>query len=171
MSSSFTLRVFVSLIKVLVRIPVFTRPSRANRSRSSTCTSMSSGAETPPLSSDGYSSFSEGSQSSIDLSHVNYMLSNVTHPLSNATLDHVRSRAHGHGHRRRISQARTSQTSIYETRAIEGELTTLFYLTSSPQSLPSSATKTIGRAPVYVTNPETAFVDSVSMWDNEKGVC
>ncbi|OAX31933.1 hypothetical protein K503DRAFT_33699 [Rhizopogon vinicolor AM-OR11-026] len=98
------------------------------------------------------------------------MLSNVTHPLSNATLDHVRPRAHGHGHRRRISQARTSQTSIYETRAIEGELTTLFYLTSSPQSLPSSATKTIGRAPVYVINPETASVDSVSVWDNEKGI-
>ncbi|OJA11619.1 hypothetical protein AZE42_05475 [Rhizopogon vesiculosus] len=161
------------------RIPVFTRPSRANRSRSSTCTSMSSGAETPPLSiSDGYSSFSEGSQSSIDLSHVNYMLSNVTHPLSNATLDRVRPRAHGHGHRRRISQARASRTSIYET--IEEELTTSFSPTSSPQSLPGSATKaiqlpdsvtkTIGRAPVYIVDPETASMDSVSMWDDEKGI-
>jgi len=67
---------------------------------------MSSGAETPPLSiSDGYSSFSD-SQSSIDLSHVNYMLSNATHPLSNVTLDRVRPHARGHGHQRRISQAR-----------------------------------------------------------------
>ncbi|KAG1723926.1 uncharacterized protein EDB91DRAFT_1171738, partial [Suillus paluster] len=161
------------------RIPVFTRPSCAGRSRSSTCTSMSSGAETPPLSiSDGYSSFSEGSQSSIDLSHVNYMLSNVTHPLSNATLDRVRPRARGHGHRRRISQARASRTSIYET--IEEELTTSLSSTSSLQSLPGSATKTIrfpdsttkaiGRAPVFVADPETASVDSVSLWDDERGI-
>ncbi|KAG0697268.1 hypothetical protein DFH29DRAFT_160061 [Suillus ampliporus] len=161
------------------RIPVFTRPSRGGRSRSSTCTSMSSGADTPPLSiSDGYSSFSEGSQSSLDLSHVNYMLSNVTHPLSNATLDRVRPRAHGHGHRRRISQARASRTSIYET--IEEEFTTSLSSTSSPQSLPGSvtkaiqppdsATKTIGRAPVFVADPETASVDSVSLWDDERGI-
>lgn len=46
---------------------VFTRP-----------TSMSYGANTPPLSIlDDYSSFPEGSQSSIDLSHVNYVLSNM----------------------------------------------------------------------------------------------
>ncbi|KAG2338846.1 hypothetical protein BDR05DRAFT_951659 [Suillus weaverae] len=143
--------------------------STSCRSRSSTCTSMSSGAETPPLSmSDGYSSFSEGSQSSIDLSHVNYMLSNATHPLSNATLDRVRPRARGHGHQRRISQARASRTSIYET--IEEELTTSLAPTSSLQSLPGSATKTTGRAPVFVADPETAAVDSVSLWDDERGI-
>ncbi|KAG1727136.1 hypothetical protein EDB19DRAFT_1914356 [Suillus lakei] len=161
------------------RIPVFTRPSCAGRSRSSTCTSMSSGAETPPLSiSDGYSSFSEGSQSSIDLSHVNCMLSNGTHPLSNITLDRVRPRARGHGHQRRISQARLSRTSIYET--IEEELTTSLPPTSSLHSLPgsaaktvqlpNSATKTIGRAPVFIADPETASVDSVSLWDDERGI-
>ncbi|KAG1847994.1 hypothetical protein C8R48DRAFT_779063 [Suillus tomentosus] len=161
------------------RIPVFTRPSCAGRSRSNTCTSMSSGAETPPLSMDGYSTFSEGSQSSIDLSHVNYMLSDVTHPLSNATLDRVRPRARGHGHQRRISQARASRTSIYET--IEEELTTSLAPTSSLQSLPSSATKkvqlpdsttkTIGRAPVFIPDPaETASMDSVSLWDDERGI-
>ena len=89
----------VLLTKTLVHIPVFTRPSHVNHSRSSMCTSMSSGAETLPLSiSVGYSSFLD-SQSSIDLSHVNYMLSNATHPLSNITLDRVRPRSHGHGHR------------------------------------------------------------------------
>ncbi|KAG2030786.1 hypothetical protein BDR03DRAFT_161432 [Suillus americanus] len=161
------------------RIPVFTRPSCVGRSRSSTCTSMSSGAETPPLSiSDGYSSFSDGSQSSIDLSHVNCMLSNVTHPLSNATFDRVRPRARGHGHRRRISQARASRTSIYET--IEEELTTSLPPTSSLQSplgpatnniqLPDSTTKIIGRTPVFVADPETASVDSVSLWDDERGI-
>ncbi|KAG2365179.1 hypothetical protein BDR07DRAFT_1470529 [Suillus spraguei] len=161
------------------RIPVFTRPSFAGRSRSSTCTSMSSGAETPPLSiSDGYSSFSDGSQSSIDLSHVNYMLSNVTHPLSNVALDRVRPRARGHGHQRRISQARASRTSIYET--IEEELTTSLPPTSSLQSPPgpvtkniqfsNSATRTIDRTPVFVADPETASVDSVSLWDDERGI-
>ncbi|KAG1761154.1 hypothetical protein EDD22DRAFT_986565 [Suillus occidentalis] len=51
----------------IIFLPVFTRP-----------TSMSYGANTPPLSIlDDYSSFPEGSQSSIDLSHVNYMLSNT----------------------------------------------------------------------------------------------
>ena len=57
-------------------MPVFTRPDRANRSRSSTSTSTS-GAETPPLPlpiSDGYSSFSNGSLSSIDQSQFNALL-------------------------------------------------------------------------------------------------
>ncbi|KAH7906866.1 hypothetical protein BJ138DRAFT_568044 [Hygrophoropsis aurantiaca] len=159
--------------------PVFTRPAPATRSRSSTCTS-SSGAETPPLSlSDGYSSFSDGSQSSIDLSQVNYMLSNATHPLSNAALDRVRPRARGQGHRRRISQARASRASIYET--IEEEMTTSLSPMSSPaQSIPGSATKTVqlpesvtkrlGSGMVFVRDPETASVDSMSMWDDETGI-
>lgn len=140
---------------------------------------MSSGAETPPLSiSDGYSSFSESSQSSIDLSHVNYMLSNITHPVSNATMDRVRPRARGHGHQRRISQARASRTSIYET--IEEEFTTSIAPASSLQplpgsattniQLPDSATKALGRAPVFVADPETTSVDSVSLWDDERGI-
>ncbi|KIJ60131.1 hypothetical protein HYDPIDRAFT_32553 [Hydnomerulius pinastri MD-312] len=161
------------------RMPVFTRPTRANRSRSSTCTS-SSGAETPPLSiSDGYSSFSDGSQSSIDLSQVNLMLSNATHPLSNAAFDRVRPRARGHGHRRRISQARASRTSIYET--IEEELTSSLSPFSSPaHSVPDSATKTLKLtdsatktmrpSQVFVVDPETSSVDSLSMWDDEKGI-
>jgi serine/arginine repetitive matrix protein 2 len=171
--------VFVLLAEVLVRIPVFTRPPWVGRSCSRTRTSMRSHAETPPLSiSDGYSSFSEGSQSSIDLSHVNYMLSNVTHPLSNATFDRVRPRARSYGHQQCISQARASRTSIYET--IEEEFTTSLSLTSSLQSLPGpatnniqlpdSATKTIGHTPVFVADPETASVDSVSLWDDERGI-
>ncbi|KAH7918158.1 hypothetical protein BV22DRAFT_1200072 [Leucogyrophana mollusca] len=159
--------------------PVFTRPAPATRSRSSTCTS-SSGAETPPLSiSDGYSSFSDGSQSSIDLSQVNHRLSNATHPLSNAALDRVRPRARGHGHRRSISRTRDSRASIYET--IEEEMTTSLSPVSSPgrsvpgsvtkmAQLPESATKTLGPGRVFVRDPETASVDSTSMWDDETGI-
>ncbi|KAG5641013.1 hypothetical protein DXG03_006381 [Asterophora parasitica] len=66
----------------LQSIHIFSRPGPKTRSRSSTCTS-SSGGDTPPLSiSDGFSSMDEGSQSSIDLSHVDFALANATHPMS-----------------------------------------------------------------------------------------
>jgi len=160
-------------------MPVFTRPDCANRSRSSTCTS-SSGAETPPLSiSDGYSSFSEGSLSSIDLSHLNVLLSNTTHPLSNAAFDRALPHARGHGHRRRISQARASRTSVYET--IEEELPSSPLPTSCSEppvpgscsntlKLAETATKTMDPPPVYVVDPETSSVDSYSLWDDEQGI-
>ena len=160
-------------------MPVFTRPTRANRSRSSTCTS-SSGAETPPLSiSDGYSSFSEGSLSSIDLSHLNALLSNTTHPLSNATFDRARPHARGHRHRRRISQARASRTSIYET--IEEELNLSPSATSSPEhsitnstrntvKIAEATSKTMDLPQVYVVDPETSSLNSFSLWDDEQGM-
>ncbi|KAL0562911.1 hypothetical protein V5O48_019167, partial [Marasmius crinis-equi] len=44
-------------------MPVFSRPAPTSRSRSSTCTSLSSGAETPPFSASDGSSASKGSQS------------------------------------------------------------------------------------------------------------
>ncbi|KAI6137090.1 hypothetical protein F5141DRAFT_1230782 [Pisolithus sp. B1] len=159
--------------------PVFTRQPIATRSRSSTCTS-SSGAETPPLSiCDGYSSLSEGSQSSIDLGQLNFMLANATHPPASTAFDRVRSRARGHGHRRRISQARASRTSVYET--IEEEMTTSLSPFSSPDrsapgsatktvQLPESVTKTMGPSRVFVVDPETSSVDSISPWDDEKGI-
>ncbi|KAI6020976.1 hypothetical protein BKA83DRAFT_4293512 [Pisolithus microcarpus] len=159
--------------------PVFTRQPIATRSRSSTCTS-SSGAETPPLSiCDGYSSLSEGSQSSIDLGHINSMLANVTHPSASTAFDRVRSRARGHGHHRRISQARASRTSVYET--IEEETTTSLSPFNSPDrstpgsatktvQLPESVTKTMGPSRVFVVDPETSSVDSISPWDDERGI-
>jgi hypothetical protein len=33
-----------------------------------------------------------------------------------------------------------------------------------------SATKALGRAPVLVAGPETTSVDSVSVWDDERGI-
>jgi serine/arginine repetitive matrix protein 2 len=36
--------------------------------------------------------------------------------------------------------------------------------------LPNSPTQTIGRAPLYIVDPETASVDSVSLWDDERGI-
>ena len=68
-------------------MPVFSHPGPVGRSRSSTYTTSSSGGDTPPLS--------EGSQSSIDLSQLNVLLSNATHPMSMAT--RTRTRRYGHG--------------------------------------------------------------------------
>ena len=93
------------------------KPSPTGRSRSSTCTtSSSSGSETPPLSSDA-SSFG-GSQSSIDVGQLSHMLSNATHPVTRPA--HGRTRARGHGHRSRPSDARHSMASVYETIQEEG---------------------------------------------------
>lgn len=168
--------IYCSLVRMQ---PVFTRPPGASRSRSSTCTS-SSGADTPPLSlSDGYSSLSEGSQSSIDLSQLNVMLANATHPLASSAFDRVRLRGRGHGHRRQISQARASRTSIYETIEEEGTMSlspfnspdrTTSDSATKTVKLPGSASKTIGPAQVFVVDPETSSVDSVSLWDDDKGI-
>jgi serine/arginine repetitive matrix protein 2 len=139
---------------------VFSRPGPASRSRASTCTS-SSGADTPPLScSDG--SFSEGSQSSIDLSRLDAMLANATHPVTAVVGARSRARARGSGHRRRIAQ---TCKSIYET--IEEEK-------SNPSSpAPPVFTKKLEAIPVfdevYVVDP--AEPDSVdTIWDDEHGI-
>ena len=150
-------------------IPVFSRPGPVGRSRSSTYTTSSSGGDTPPLSSsDGFSSMSEGSQSSIDLSQLNAMLSNATHPMSTPARNRARTRARGHGHRRRISQARASRSSVYET--IEEERTAA----SSPARTLLSKTSTIECQPIFIVDPETASIDSLpresSIWDDERGI-
>ncbi|KAL4261714.1 hypothetical protein AB1N83_006845 [Pleurotus pulmonarius] len=152
-------------------VPVFSRPGPASRSRSSTCTS-SSGGDTPPLSASDGSSISGGSQSSIDLSQLNTMLSNATHPMSNIgrARAHARARARGHGHHRRISQARMSRSSVYET--IEEEMS----VTSSP-ARPAHEDKKATPATqqaVYIVDPEMAsMLDSSprsSMWDDDQGL-
>lgn len=167
------------LILNTVRMPVFTRPGPATRSRSSTCTS-SSGAETPPLSiSDGYSSFSDGSLSSIDLSQLNTLLSSTTHPLSNAAFDRARPPTRGHRHRHRISQARASRTSIYEI--IEEELNsslspmnsfehTILGSASNTAKLAEAMSKTVDPPQVCVMDSETSSVDSFSLWDDDRGI-
>jgi hypothetical protein len=158
-------------ILVAVRAPVFSRPGPISRSRSSTCT-FSSGADTPPLSVEDGSSLSDGSQSSIDLSHVNVMLSNTSHPVPTTAQDRARARARGHGHRRRISEARASRTSIYET--IEEEMTSSSNLPTSPHSSLDDKTSvndlTHGRSSVFVVDPDSAYPDSRSTWDDENGI-
>jgi hypothetical protein len=64
-------------------VPVFSRPVPSTRSRSSTCT-FSSGGDTPPLLSSDGSSISGGSQSSIDLSQIDFALSNTIRPMPTA---------------------------------------------------------------------------------------
>lgn len=156
------------LLSLVQAMPVFSRPGPATRSRSSTCTS-SSGGDTPPLSSsDGFSSMSEGSQSSIDLSHVNMILANATHPMTTTARQRVRARARGHGHRRRASQARASRSSVYET--IHEEMSNPSSPNTSPASKKSSPTVC---QPIFIVEPDTASMDShpgQSIWDDERGI-
>ncbi|KAJ3980260.1 hypothetical protein F5890DRAFT_1557848 [Lentinula detonsa] len=149
-------------------LPVFTRPSPATRSRSSTCTSSSSGVDTPPLSASDGSSTSGGSQSSIDLAQLNRILTNATHPISNIALQRDRARARGEGHRRRISQARMSRSSVYET--IEEEM-------SSPgdtpfsQSTASKKSSPTAIQPVFIVDPaDNVSIHSMDSWDVERGI-
>ncbi|KAF9258752.1 hypothetical protein L218DRAFT_711641 [Marasmius fiardii PR-910] len=145
-------------------MPVFSRPAPTSRSRSSTCTSLSSGAETPPLSASDGSSASEGSQSSIDIAHLSKLLSNTNHPA--ALRPKARARARGQGHRRRISQARASRSSVYET--IEEELSS----DSSPtQAYSLSKNSPTAIQPVYIVDPDSVSIHSMdSFWDDESRV-
>ncbi|KAJ3972631.1 hypothetical protein EV361DRAFT_970780 [Lentinula raphanica] len=149
-------------------LPVFTRPSPATRSRSSTCTSSSSGADTPPLSASDGSSTSDGSQSSIDIAQLNRILANATHPISNMARQRDRARARGEGHRRRISQARMSRSSVYET--IEEEI---FSPADPPLSQSTASKKSSPTAiqPVFIVDPtDNASIHSLESWDEEHGI-
>ncbi|KAG5650532.1 hypothetical protein H0H81_011921 [Sphagnurus paluster] len=150
----------------LQSMPMFSRPGPATRSRSSTCTS-SSGGDTPPLSiSDGFSSMDEGSQSSIDLSHVNFALANATHPISTIARNRVRARARGQGHRRRASHARASRSSVYET--IQEEMSPSPIRPSDVASKFDSPTIC---QPIFIVEPETADASpETSIWDDENGI-
>ena len=146
-------------------MPVFTRPAPTTRSCSSTCTS-SSGGDTLPLSSSDGSSNSGGSQSSIDLSQINFALSNATHPMHTAGRNRARARARGTGHQRRYSKSHISRSSIYET--IEEEMSNA---SSSPaQSLLSKKSSPTMCQPILVVDSDTVSIHSKleeSTWDDE----
>jgi serine/arginine repetitive matrix protein 2 len=81
----------------------------------------------------------------------------------------MRARARGHGHRRRISEARMSRASVYETIEEETPNASPAHLSESKKSSP-----TINQ-PVYVVDETTMDVDmedrnSMSMWDDERGI-
>jgi serine/arginine repetitive matrix protein 2 len=108
---------------------------------------------------------------------LNALLSSTSHASPNASFERVRPYCHGQGHRRRISQARTPRTSIYET--IQEEFTSTLPPTSSSApadsvqgsvSNTSVATKLVDLLQAYVVYPETSSVDSFSLWDDEQGI-
>ena len=70
---------------------------------------------TPPLSHSDGSSISGKSQSSIDLSQIDFALSNATHPMPIVGRNRVGARARGTSHRRRYSKSHISRSSVYET--------------------------------------------------------
>lgn len=143
---------------------VFSRPDPASRSRSSTV-SASSGAETPPLSMSDGSSQSGGSQSSIDVGHLNALLLNATHPNSGIARAR-RARARGTGHRRRISQARASRSSVYETIEEESSVA----LSPSPAKALSPISSHIATPgdSVFIVDEDNQSI--YSTWDEEHGI-
>ncbi|TCD61190.1 hypothetical protein EIP91_008796, partial [Steccherinum ochraceum] len=156
---------------------VFTRPGPVSRSRSSTVTTSSaSGAETPPLSSSDGSSISGDSQSSIDIGHLSSILSTFDPPTSGIARARARARARGTGHRRRISQARASRSSVYETIQEEP-----YVLSSSPtaspapsaRSGPADGTKVLSPVvdnSVYIVDSDTQSMGGSIDWSDEKGI-
>lgn len=150
-----TLRIAVSNAKT------FRRPHPANRSRTYRPVSASSGAETPPLSIADDSSQSGGSQSSIDLSQLNVLLTSASYPASR----HRRARARGQGHRRRISQAQVSHVSAYET--IQEEVPGLSN-TSSPAkaTLPNHEKSVLNDITTSVSTMEPEI--HIVQWDEEE---
>ena len=97
---------------------------------------------------------SGGLQSSIDLSRLNVMPS--AHPaITTPARAGARSHARGHGHPRRISQARTSRSSVHET--INEERTTA----SLPPRNLLSKNCTTAFPPISIVNPETESIGSL----------
>ncbi|KAH8996246.1 hypothetical protein EDB92DRAFT_1842897 [Lactarius akahatsu] len=142
--------------------PVFSRPIPASRSRSGTNSSISSGIDTPPLSSSGEtSSVASDSISSIDLSRVN--LSLTSYPSIVQPRTRIRSR--GSGHRRRISGIRISRTSVYET--IEEEMSAIStpVLDCFPDSVKAPLSPVIDDNVIVVDPDDTSPTD----WD-ERGI-
>ncbi|KAH9173849.1 hypothetical protein EDB89DRAFT_1905013 [Lactarius sanguifluus] len=142
--------------------PVFSRPVPASRSRSGTNSSISSGIDTPPLSSSGEtSSVASDSISSIDLSRVN--LSLTSYPSIVQPRTRIRSR--GSGHRRRISGIRISRTSVYET--IEEEMSAIStpVLDGFPDSVKAPLSPVIDDNVIVVDPDNTSSTD----WD-ERGI-
>jgi serine/arginine repetitive matrix protein 2 len=135
------------------------RPTLGNRPRSNTY--ASSGADTPPLSaSDGSSE--GGSMSSIDMSHLSIVLSNVTHPMSAAAASRARARARGRGHRRRISEARMSRSSVYETIHEESNTPMAPRLATVPASeAPSPSAPTLDDSVIIVDGSQRNSME----WD------
>ncbi|KAI0828480.1 hypothetical protein BC628DRAFT_1316551 [Trametes gibbosa] len=152
---------------------IFSKPPPAARSRSSTCTSSSSGADTPPLSCSDGSSISGGSQSSIDIGRLNTILTNASQPSSGVARARTRARARGMGHRRRIDEARMSRSSVYET--IQEEASVISSSPSEKHPTPQSAAKqsiagtmNLNHSSVYIVEGDSESV--YGEWDEERGI-
>jgi len=87
-------------------------------------------------------------------------MANSSFPVGRAD-DRARSRARGQGHRRRITEARASRSSVYET--IEEE--------NSP-NVPSKRSSPTVQQPIFVVDSDTISFseDTIPIWDDERGI-
>ncbi|KAI0653383.1 hypothetical protein C8Q70DRAFT_1059376 [Cubamyces menziesii] len=113
---------------------------------------------------------SGGSQSSIDLGHLNTVLSKVTQPTRGDAGARTRARARGIAHRRRIEQARMSRSSVYET--IQEEASVLYSSPSpkhpTPHSVAKQAASPLVNNSVYIVDGDSESI--YSDWDEERGI-
>jgi serine/arginine repetitive matrix protein 2 len=135
----------------------------ATRPRSATSsTTGTSGIDTPPLSA--ADSSVSGSESSIDVAHLNVLLANVAHPTTSLATARARVRGRGHAHTHwRMSQARMSRASVYET--IEEEVSVAFTLNPPTSRLGAIASVTTSPAPASASADEddTATIANLSI--------
>jgi len=127
---------------------------------------MSFGDDTPPLSACDGTSISGSSLSSLDLYDVDTILGHSVH---SASTQHVCSctRARRHGHRRRYSHIRSSRTSsVYET--IQEEF--VGARSSPAPSIVQEKSTSIPWAVVATASVHSSLDDTMSLWDNERGV-
>ena len=111
---------------------------------------------------------SSGSESSIDVNQLSALLANLSHPNSAINSSRFRVRARGTGHRRRISQARASRSSVYDTIIEE---TSILSATTSPIRQPLSPTMEMSpreNDSVVIADGETDSI--LGEWDNENGI-
>jgi serine/arginine repetitive matrix protein 2 len=123
------------------------------------------------LTADNDSLMSGGSESSIDVGHLSMLLSNMSHPSTMFNAARVRPR--GRGHRHRISQARMSRSSVYET--IEEEQSDYSSPLTRPDTIPASPRSPMSPPNVLNINNYVWIVDSDSLcssgeWDPNLGI-
>lgn len=111
---------------------------------------------------------SSGSESSIDISQLSALLANISQPSSSIVNGRFRARARGTGHRRRISQARASRSSVYDTIIEESSV-----LSASSSPARPSLSPTMEMSPavcdsvVVIADGETESLSGE--WDTDHG--
>ena len=141
---------------------VFTRPAPTTCSRSSTCTSSSSG-------NTSFSIWWIFKFWRLTIKYwFDFAFSNATHPMSTVARNRARARAGGTRHWQRYSKSHISHSSVYKTIKEE-----MLNASSPDKSLLSKKSSPTMCQPVFIVDSNTASVHSEpekSTWDDKQGI-